>query len=199
MLKIGITGGIGSGKTTVCKVFEVLGIPIFYADVVAKQIMYTDKTLREQIQLAFGTQAYAADGQLDKKYIAHIVFADPKKLEALNAIVHPAVFAAFDEWAIQQTDAPYVAKEAALLFESGSHKMCDYTILVQAPLDLKVQRIMQRDSISEDEVHLRMSRQLTDEEKQPMANFTIVNDEQKLLVPQIINLHEHFLKLHKRA
>lgn len=199
MLKIGVTGGIGSGKTTVCQVFEVLGIPIFYADAVAKQIMHTDKKLQQEIQQAFGKQSYTTEGQLDRKYIAHIVFSDSKKLDTLNAIVHPAVFTAFDNWAAEQTHVPYVVKEAALLFESKSYKMCDYAVLIQAPLDLKIRRIMQRDDIGLEEVQLRMSRQLTDEQKEPLADFILINDEHKLLVPQIISLHEHFSKLDKRV
>ena len=130
MLKIGITGGIGSGKTTVCKVFETLGIPVFYADTVAKEIMVKDAILIEGIKSAFGEESYV-NGNLQNKHIANIVFNDEKSLAQLNALVHPAVFRAFDEWEQQISSAvPYTLKEAALLFESGSYQMCDKNILV---------------------------------------------------------------------
>jgi len=197
MLKVGITGGIGSGKTTICQVFEVLGIPIFYADAVAKQMMHTDEKLKQEIQVLFGEQSYTDEGYLDSKYLANIVFKDKKKLGKLNAIVHPVVFNAFDHWVLKQCHVSYVVKEAALLFESDSHKMCHYSVLIKAPLDLKIQRVMQRDHISLEEINLRMSRQFTDEQKQSMADFILINDEQKLLIPEVIALHEHFLKLDK--
>ena len=198
MLKIGVTGGIGSGKTMVCQVFEVLGVPVFYADTAAKEIMYTDKKLKQEIQTFFGERSYTSDGDLDRKYLANIVFNDKQKLNKLNAIVHPAVFSAFDHWTLKQHHVPYVVKEAALLFESGSHTMCDYSVLVKAPLDLRIHRIIQRDHISLEEVSLRMNRQFTDEQKEKMADYILINDEQKLLIPEIIGLHEHFSKLDKK-
>ncbi|MGB4774517.1 MAG: dephospho-CoA kinase [Daejeonella sp.] len=194
MLKIGITGGIGSGKTTVCKVFELLGIPVFYADAVAKQLMNTAE-LKADIIHAFGNQSYSATGELNRKYIAGRVFKDEKALMQLNSLVHPAVFKAFDTWVNYQQNTPYVLKEAALLFESDSYKMCNYSVLVKAPLEIKIKRIMQRDQITEAEVKLRMARQLTDEQKEPLADFIVINDEQQLLIPQILALHQKFLSL----
>ena len=195
MLKIGITGGIGSGKTTVCKIFELLGIPVFYADPVAKEVMHTDDELKQGIISTFGIESFSEKGVLNRKFIADIVFYDEKALESLNALVHPAVFRAFDKWLLSHRNAPYVMKEAALLFESGSYKMCTHSILVTAPEKIKVRRVMQRDGITEDEVRLRMLRQFSDEEKEKLSDFTIVNDENTLLIPQVLKLHEHFLSM----
>lgn len=195
MLKIGITGGIGSGKTTVCRVFEVLGIPVFYADDIAKSIMQTDALLREDIIKGFGNDSYTVTGELDRKYIAAIVFNNNEQLLKLNALVHPAVFRAFDRWVAEQEGVPYVLKEAALLFESDAHKMCDQSILVTSPESLKVKRIMVRDQTTAEEVRLRMNRQFSDEQKVKLANHLITNDEQFLLIPQILALHKRFIQI----
>lgn len=195
MLKIGITGGIGSGKSTACKVFEILGIPVFYADKVATDLMRTDAELKHNLKQTFGNQAYFDDGQLNRKYLAEIVFEDVNQLEKLNGLVHPAVFRAFDLWLPEQEKYPYILKEAALLVESGSYKMCDYTILVKAPLDLKIKRTMLRDNMKENVVQLRMDKQLSDVQKQAFADFILLNNEQELLIPQVLALHQHFLAL----
>ena len=194
MLKIGITGGIGSGKTTVCRIFELLGIPIFYADAQAKLVMHTDEKLRVGIIQAFGFRSYLPDGSLDRKHIADIVFKDQRELSALNALVHPAVFRAFDLWALGQT-APYVVKEAALLFESGSDKMCDYAILIKTPDRIKIARVIERDHITEADIRLRMARQWSDKEKEKLADYIILNNEKLLLIPQVLALHERFVSL----
>lgn len=193
MFKIGITGGIGSGKTTVCQVFEVLGIPVFYADNAAKSLMHTDKLLRQDIIEGFGKQSYFENGDLNRKHISSIVFNDNEQLLKLNALVHPAVFRAFDIWVNMQDHVPYVLKEAALLFESNSYRMCDRSILVKSPEALKISRIIKRDSTTADEVRLRMNRQYTDKQKEPLADHIIINDEQMLMIPQILELHQHFL------
>lgn len=193
MLKIGITGGIGSGKTTVCRVFEVLGIPVFYADNAAKSIMHNDALLRQDIVEGFGKDSYFENGDLNRKHISSIVFNDKDELAKLNALVHPAVFRAFDIWVKEQKDAPYVLKEAALLFESDSHKMCDQSILVKSPEALKISRIIARDNTTAEEVRLRINRQFPDKKKERMADHIIINDEQMLLIPQILELHEKFL------
>ena len=195
MYKVGITGGIGSGKTTVCKVFEVLGIPVFYADTVAKEIMCKDLLLVEGIKSTFGKESYFDDGKLNNKHIAGIVFNNEEELAKLNALVHPAVFRAFDAW--EETipaNTPYTLKEAALLFESGSYKMCDTTILVTAPLEIKMKRVMLRDSVTAEQVKARMDKQLSDEEKSKMANHFIINDEQESIIAQVLALHQEFLK-----
>ncbi|RZL57277.1 MAG: dephospho-CoA kinase, partial [Pedobacter sp.] len=193
---VGITGGIGSGKTTVCKVFEVLGIPVFYADTVAKEIMVTDALLINGVKKAFGNESYFDDGKLNNKHIAGIVFNNEVELAKLNALVHPAVFRAFDTWEAQiDANVPYTLKEAALLFESGSYKMVDSTILVTAPFDTKVKRVMQRDNVTAEQVKARMDKQLSDEEKFKLANHFIVNDEKLSIIEQVLALHNQFLDL----
>lgn len=197
MLKIGITGGIGSGKSTVCRIFEKLGIPVFYADTVAKEIMVTDPVLMEGISRTFGAQSYT-DGKLNNKHIAGIVFHDKEELAKLNALVHPAVFRAFDTW--EETisaDVPYTLKEAALLFESGSYRLCDKNILVTAPKEMKIQRVMERDGASRAEVEARMDKQLSDEEKIKMADFLIRNEESQSVILQVLELHHQFINLTK--
>jgi dephospho-CoA kinase len=193
MLKIGITGNIGGGKTTVSKVFEVLGVPVFYADDVAKKVMTEDEILITGLKEAFGEAAYFKDGFLNRKHIAGIVFNDEKELAKLNALVHPAVFRAFDSWAAQIKDASYVVKEAALLFESSSYQMCDKTVMVTAPLELRIERVMQRDGFSREEILARDARQFTEEKKIALADFVIKNDDTELVIPQVLKLHEHFL------
>ena len=194
MYKVGITGGIGSGKTTACKVFEVLGVPVFYADTVAKEIMCKDAVLVAGVKATFGHESYFEDGKLNNKHIADIVFNNEKALTQLNALVHPAVFRAFDTWeATIPQDTPYTLKEAALLFESGSYKMCDTTILVTAPYEIKLKRVMQRDGVSAEQVKARMDKQLSDEEKSKLANHFIVNDEQQSIIEQVLILHQQFL------
>jgi dephospho-CoA kinase len=197
MLKIGITGGIGSGKTTVCRIFELLGIPVFYADNVAKTIMQTDSQLKNEILNAFGTESYSIDGQLNRPYISSIVFKDQSQLNKLNALVHPAVFRAFDRWISEQKEVPYILKEAALLYESESYKMCDLSILVISPESTRISRIKARDHISEEEIMLRMKRQFSDEQKMKLANHILINDENRLLIPQILDLHQQFLKIRR--
>jgi len=195
MLKVGVTGGIGSGKTTVCKVFELLGIPVFYADDVAKSIMHTDQVLKTAILNTFGERAYTKEGTLNRSYISSLVFNSKPELEKLNSLVHPAVFRAFDNWLLQQKDAPYVIKEAALLFESDSYKMCDESILVIAPTETKISRVKLRDGISDEDVKLRMNRQFSDEVKIKFADHILNNDEKQLIIPKIIQLHQQFLTI----
>jgi dephospho-CoA kinase len=192
MLKIGLTGNMGSGKTTVSKVFEILGVPVFYADDEAKKVMVTDPSLIAGIKSAFGDQAYFEDEALNRKYISGIVFNNEKKLKELNALVHPAVFRAFDTWAANIKDAPYLVKEAALLFESDSYKLCDYTIMVQAPLEDRIKRVMQRDNLSRIEVESRNAQQFSDKQKTALANYVIKNDNVQLVIPQVLELHRVF-------
>lgn len=193
MLKIGITGGIGSGKSTVCKVFELLDIPVFYADQVAKNLMATDPQIRETLSETFGEDSYQKDGTLNRAYLADLVFKDAEKLEKLNQIVHPAVFKAFDEWSAKQF-SPYVVKEAALLFESNSYQMCNHTVLICAPEELKIKRIGKRDGSNRTEILARMAKQMTDSEKIKLADFILINDEKQLLIPQILELHRQFIQ-----
>jgi len=196
MKKIGITGGIGSGKTTVCRVFASFGIPVFYADTVAKEIMVTDRQLMEGVRTTFGAESYDEDGRLNNKHIAGIVFNNSTELEKLNALVHPAVFRAFDEWvATVPSTVPYILKEAALLFESGSYRTCDKTIVVTAPVAMKTQRVVDRDGLSAEQVAARMAKQWSDEEKVELADFLINNDGSRSLILQVMGLHQQFLNL----
>ncbi|MHB8207888.1 dephospho-CoA kinase [Mucilaginibacter sp.] len=195
MLKIGITGNIGSGKTTVSKIFEVLGIPVFYADDEAKKVMVSDNILIAELKKAFGAKSYFEDGSLNRKHISRIVFNNEAELKKLNAIVHPAVFRAFNSWVPQFKSAPYVLKEAALLFESSSYKMCDKSIMVTAPLELRIERVMLRDGFSRDEILNREARQFSEEKKLQLADYTIKNDNTALVIPQVLALHEQFLEL----
>jgi dephospho-CoA kinase len=195
MLKIGITGNIGSGKTTVSKIFEVLEIPVFYADNAAKKVMVEDTILIDALKSSFGAEAYFKDGTLNRKHIASIVFNDETQLAKLNLIVHPAVFRAFDTWVGQVKNAPYVIKEAALLFESSSYKMCDYSVMVTAPLELRMQRVIQRDGLTRTGVENRNARQFSEEKKIQLANYVIRNDDTELVIPQVLELHRQFLSL----
>ncbi len=192
MLKIGITGGIGSGKTTVSKIFELLGIAVFYADEVAKKLMTDDAELVHHVKSLFGVNAYLQSGQLNRKYISGIVFSDDEALADLNRLVHPAVFKNFEQWAAKQKSA-YVIKEAALLFESGSYKLCQANILVTSTQDLKIKRLMKRDGSNQEQIFDRMNKQMDDQEKEKLANFFIHNDEKHMLIPQVLKLHEVFL------
>jgi dephospho-CoA kinase len=195
MLKIGITGNIGGGKTTVSKIFEVLGVPVFYADDAAKKVMVEDPILINALKEAFGSEAYFNDGSLKRKHIASIVFNDDIQLAKLNSIVHPAVFRAFDNWTVQIKGAPYVMKEAALLFESTSYKMCDYSVMVTAPLELRIARVMQRDGLTSEEIKSRDARQFPEEKKIQLADYVIRNDDTELVIPQVLELHQQFLAL----
>jgi dephospho-CoA kinase len=193
MLKIGITGGIGSGKTTVCKVFKILGVPVFYADKAAKVAMISDPVLVEGVKKTFGQQSYHPDGALNNAYIAAIVFNQQTDLDKLNALVHPAVFKAFEQW-VSTKSTPYVLKEAALLFESGSYQQCDKSILVTSPTTLKLERVMQRDKVKEEQVRARMEKQFTDEQKAKMADYFISNTPADSIILQVLDLHHKFLK-----
>ncbi len=192
MLKIGLTGNMGSGKTTVSKIFEILGVPVFYADDEAKRVMVTDPILVEDIKSAFGDKAYFDDGALNRKHISAIVFNNDDELRRLNALVHPAVFRAFDTWVENISGVPYVVKEAALLFESDSYKLCDHTIMVQAPVEDRISRAMKRDGLTRAEVESRNTRQFSEEKKTALANYIVKNDNIQLVIPQVLELHRVF-------
>ncbi len=193
MLKIGLTGGIGSGKSTVAKVFEVLGMPVYYADDAAKKLMNEEGPLKQQIQKIFGATAYR-NGQLDRKYVADIVFKNPDKLQLLNALVHPATINDAQKW-MQRQRTSYAIKEAALIFESGAQQQLDYVIGVYAPTPLRIQRTMQRDGITEEEVIVRINKQLDENSKMQLCDFVIVNDEEQLLIPQVVEVHKKITAL----
>ncbi len=193
MKKIGITGGIGSGKTTVCKIFETLHIPIYYADDRAKWLMVNDLALVKNIKNIFGEDAYLPDNTLNRKYISDIVFQNQAKLTALNELVHPAVFEDGEKWFAAQKNAPYTLKEAALLVESNSYKQLDALIVVTAPLETRIERVMLRDKAKKEEVEARIAKQLPEDEKLKYADFVIVNDGKKLLLPQVMAIHSEIL------
>lgn len=259
MLKIGITGGIGSGKSTACRIFEMLGIPIYYADTEAKRLMVSDPLLVNHIRGLFGNEAYrsgeignsgtggtpgannkpgtsskprtshepGADSEsgasskprtsskpgasskpktnnepwavgaslsLNREYISGIVFYDRRKLAELNAAVHPAVARDFERWAKVQS-APYIIEESAILFESGASRNMDYTVTVTAPEELRIRRVMSRDGVSEEAVRQRIANQMSEKERNDLADFIIIADEKRLLIPQVLDLHEKLCSL----
>lgn len=191
-LKIGITGGIGVGKSVVARIFKILGVPTYDADKEAKAIMYTNDQVRAALVDTFGKEVYHADGSLDRAWLSARVFSNETELKKLNAIVHPAVIQAGEDWADAQTTA-YSLKEAALLFESGSYKALDYCILVSSPEDVRIQRVMARDGVTEAEVRQRMSKQMPEAEKEALADFIIYNDDEHSLIEQVMQLHQQFL------
>lgn len=195
MLKVGITGGIGSGKTTVCKVFETLGVPVYYADLEAKKIQEEDAEVKGAILKEFGENILNASGSIDRAKLAAIVFNDKDKLQKLNNIVHPAVANHFNNWLTANKTSKYTLQEAAILFESGVYKRVDKIISVIAPVDIRILRTAKRDSISEELVQQRMKNQISDEEKIKRSDFIIYNDEQQLLIPQVIRIHEQLNQL----
>lgn len=190
MLKVGLTGGIGSGKSTVARVFELLGIPVYYADDATKQLMNTDPGLKNAILQHFGEEAYV-NGQLNRKYLASVVFGNKEKLELLNSLTHPVTIRDAEDWMDRQT-SPYVIKEAALLFESGAAAHLDTIIGVYAPQHIRVKRVMARDGLSAEEVIKRISRQIDEEMKMKLCDHVINNNEQELLIPQVLELHRQF-------
>lgn len=191
MLKIGLTGGIGSGKSTVAKIFNTLGIPIFDADTAAKNIMQNNAKVKAQLINAFGREIFAQDS-LNKKYLAEIVFKDNSKLKLLNSITHPATIEAARNW-IDKQSAPYIIKEAALLFEAKSASDLDFIIGVESPLKLRIQRAMQRSNISKEAVMQRIEKQMDNDKKMQLCDFVIVNDEQQALLPQVLALNAKFI------
>lgn len=193
MLKIGLTGGIGSGKTIVAKIFELLDIPVYYADEASKRLYHTDKELMMNIKKQFGEDVYTNE-QLNRSKLAEIVFNSPEKLELLNNLVHPPTIRDAEQWMNRQT-TPYIIKEAALIFESGSAAGLDYVIGVKAPQSLRIKRVMDRDGFSREDIMHRMDRQINEEMKLKLCDFIINNDEQELVIPQVLNLHSSFLKM----
>lgn len=193
--QIGVTGGIGSGKTTVCKLFETLGIPVYYADDRAKKIMVESPDLIKGIKSAFGEEAYTSDGELNRLYLAQIVFNDQSKLATLNGLVHPAVHADGQAWIAAQKNAPYALNEAALMVESGGYKRMDKLISVFAPQEIRIQRVMQRDGSTKEQVLARLNKQLPEIEKIKVADFVINNDGNHSLIKQVYAIHQHLLRL----
>lgn len=191
MLKVGLTGGIGSGKSTVAKVFEILGIPVYYADDSAKILMQTNELLKQQLIFHFGNETYL-NGKLNRSHLSSIVFNDKEKLALLNSLVHPVTIADAEDWFSRQTSL-YVIKEAALLFESGATDGLHYIIAVTAPETLRIKRVMDRDSVKADEVKKRMTNQIDESIKNRLSDFVVVNDEQQMILPQVLKIHEELI------
>lgn len=194
MIKIGITGGIGSGKSLVCEIFELLGVPVYYADAEAKKMLNNDPAIKKNVLAFFGNEVLNGDGSMDRKKISSIVFKDPKKLEQLNSIIHPAVALHFSNWLKQYPSHKYIVKEAAILFESDAYKQVDKAIAVVSPVELRIKRVMQRDAISREQVEQRMKYQMSDEEKIKRSSYIIHNDEEQLIIPQVIAIHDQLSK-----
>ncbi|MFM7015915.1 MAG: dephospho-CoA kinase [Bacteroidota bacterium] len=189
---IGITGGIGSGKTIVCEIFKQLGVPVFNADFVARDLMLNSEEVYDLLQGHFGKTIFPKLGQFDKVHLSQIVFNNPDELSQLNSIVHPFVKNAFTTWKAKQS-APYILHEAAILIESGFNKLCDKVIVVIAPEDLRIQRVCERDGKSTEEVVAIIQQQMSDEERLKHANYTIINNEISPLLPQVLTIHETLL------
>ncbi|HEY9046152.1 MAG TPA: dephospho-CoA kinase [Ohtaekwangia sp.] len=190
-LQIGITGGIGSGKTLVCKIFACLGVPVYDADSHAKELMTTDGNLVSQIKKEFGDLSYLSDRTLNRKYLGEVVFSNQEKLDVLNKLVHPCVAEDYARWVKRNNDKAYVLKEAALLFETGSYRGLDKIIVVHAPQDLRVKRVMHRDGRTEEQVREIIQKQMSEEEKLQRADAIIYNDDSTLIIPQVLSLHNH--------
>jgi dephospho-CoA kinase len=195
MLRVGLTGGIGSGKTTVAAIFEVLGIPVSFADREARRVMNEDPELRQQIITRFGPQAYSDDGTLNRSWMAAQVFNNPEKLMILNSLVHPATIREGERWMqAQMARAPYAIREAALIFETRAAGHLDFIIGVYAPATVRIHRTMQRDGLTREEVRQRMRNQIDEEIKMRLCDAVVMNDEQEALLPQVLTLHERLLQ-----
>jgi dephospho-CoA kinase len=193
MFQVGVTGGIGSGKTLVCQVLEKLGAAVYRADPSARRLMEADRELKGRIIDIFGEEAYLG-GTLNSKFIAERVFGNRDLLQKLNDIVHPAVRRDYLGWVSRQTGVPYVVEEAAILFESGGDRLMDLTVLVFAPEPLRISRVMKRDGVGESAVRKRMMHQMSEEEKREKADRVILNGENDQLLPQILDLHQDIMK-----
>jgi dephospho-CoA kinase len=194
MQKIGITGGIGSGKTTVCRIFELLGVPIYYADEASKKLLVTDPEIKREIVAVFGEEVLDAQQTISRKKVAARVFGNESELKKLNAIMHPAVALHFESWLKGYVSQPYIVKEAAIMFESGAYKQMDKIITVSAPEELRIARVLNRDVVTREEVQRRLHAQLSEEERIKRSQYVIVNDEQQLVIPQVMELHQLFNK-----
>ena len=189
MFRLGITGGIGSGKSLVCSILEKFGIPVYYADKEARRLMNTREGLKQAIKDVFGAEIYL-DGELDRQEMGRRIFGEPELLDKVNRMVHPVVREDFKRWSESWENVPYVIEEAAILFESGAASEMDASVLIYAPEKLRIERVMARDGLSRSEVESRINMQMDEEEKKRLADWVILNDEKKLLLPQLVALHE---------
>lgn len=194
MIRLGITGNIGSGKSTVSKIFQSLGVPVFVSDIVAKELMESDSEIQKKIIQLLGTESYFSDGSLNRKYIATLVFSDEQLLHSLNSIVHPATEDLYKEWCERYSNEVYTVKEAAILFESGTYKSCDQILTVACKSDTALKRAMKRDGSSLDQVQKRLSNQMSQDEKISRSNYVIWNDDDCMILSEVIKIHEMLLK-----
>lgn len=192
-LKLGVTGGIGSGKTTVCRIFNVLGIPVFSADTEAKKIMDSDEPVMKQINAITGRDMYSA-GSLDRIEMAKLIFNDRELLEKINKIIHPEVMKRFQEWEKLQ-DTAYVILEAAILFESGASKILDRVITVTAPVEERINRVVQRNKLTREQVIERVNNQSDDLYKTSLSDYVISNSENDMIIPAVLRIHKEMIKL----
>lgn len=192
MIIVGLTGGIGSGKTTVAKQFSEIGIPVYIADEEAKGLMLRSKIIKRKLIKLFGNEAYVGN-ELNKSFLANIIFNDKAYLQKMNAIVHPKVARHFEKWVLKQ-EAPYVIKEVAILFENGGHKACDFVITVTAPIETRIKRLLKRDNTSKGKIEAIMKNQWTDEEKVKHSHFVIENIELENTKKQVVKIHKEILK-----
>jgi dephospho-CoA kinase len=190
MIKTGITGGIGSGKSVVCEIFRRLGVPIFNSDREARQLLEKDPAVLEAVKKNFGAGIYSSSGAPDRKRLATLVFSDEKKLHILNDILHPAVQNNFERWLSENQNVPYILKEAAIIFETGTDRHLDAVIAVSAPEELRIKRVAERDGVSPEEVKKRMAHQWSDEQRTRRAAYVIYNDEKQPVIPQVLHIHE---------
>lgn len=191
-LKIGITGGIGSGKSVVARIFSILGVPVYDADSRAKELMRSDKKLKRDIIDMFGNDSYTKDGEVNRKYLSSL-FSDSQKIDQLNKLVHPAVGSDFENWMKGFQDEPYIVKEAALMFESGSYRLLDKVVAVYTPDFMRIERVRSRDPFrSIDQIRDIVNRQMPEEEKLAKADYVIRNDEKYMLTTQVLDLHVMF-------
>jgi len=198
MLKVGITGGMGSGKSTVCNILKKLGVPVFSSDDVGKMLLNNDDYLKSQIKKKFDSDMYTSSGTIDRERMARLVFNDPNELKKLNELVHPRVKAEFDSWCKKNEKKPYVVKEAAILFETGQHKELDKMVTVFCPKEERIRRIIKRDEVTKESVEKRMLHQYSDAERNALADFIIMNDGNEELLPQVKELHELLLNEYTR-
>ncbi len=192
MVRVGLTGNIGSGKTTICRLFETLGAPVYFADEKGKQYLETAEVAKE-IEARFGREYLGKDGLPIRRKLAELVFSDKEKLHELNALIHPKVQMDFEKWAATHNEQRYVIMEAAILFETARYKDFDKIILVTAPEEIRIQRVCKRDNVSEKDVVARMKNQWDEKRKIPLADFVIQNDEKELVMPQIKKIHKKLI------
>ena len=198
MLKIGITGGIGSGKSTVCNILKNLGVPVFSSDDVGKFLLNNDDYLKTQIKKIFDRDFYTSTGRLDRERMAKLVFNNPDELEKLNELVHPKVKAEFDSWCKKNDKRPYVVKEAAILFETGLYLELNKMVTVFCSKEERIRRILKRDNTTKGQIEKRMIQQMTDDERNKLADYILINDGVEDLLPQVMELHELLLNEHTK-